>query len=84
MLGRQKNMRKVTLTDLQANPHEALTRGETLLIEQQGKPLGYFIPAPKREVRAAVAALEEAIENAKAEGNLSEEELVALFRLERD
>lgn len=57
---------------------------DVVAIEQDGKVVGYYIPAPKRdekEVRRAIAESQEAVARVMEETGLSEDELARIFDL---
>lgn len=79
-------MKRVGVREFRDRATYYLANGEALEIERHGKPIGYYIPIPERaeeEKRLALERLNRAVECVLEESGMTEEELSAVFDLNR-
>lgn len=74
-------MRHVGVREFRDRATQYLSGGEVLVVERHGRPIGFYIPAARRdaELRDALKQLEETVEQVIEESGLNEEELSQAF-----
>jgi antitoxin (DNA-binding transcriptional repressor) of toxin-antitoxin stability system len=75
-------MKKVGIREFRDNATTLMAAGETLVIERNGKPIGFFVPIEKkdpRKRRETAEKLGKTIEEILASTGMTEDELVEEF-----
>ncbi|MDE0269107.1 MAG: hypothetical protein OXI96_08790 [Acidimicrobiaceae bacterium] len=73
-------MRVVATTEFQAKAEQLITERETLRIDHQGTPIGFYVPIAAKDRRAgreALGRLGSLVEEVLEQTGLTEDELVA-------
>jgi hypothetical protein len=77
-------MQRVTVREISADAERYLSGEDTLVVEQDGRPIGYYVPireSSQQDASAAFERLERTVQHVLAETGLTEEELSRLFDL---
>ena len=79
-------MRRLGVREFRDHATRYLAGDEVLAIERHGRPLGFYIPTgpkPRDNFAQALQRLQQTVEQVLAETGLTEEELSALFDLNK-